>query len=254
MTTIVKFVQISDCHLFADKTALHYGANVFENLCNVLKDIQHLNGVEFIVFTGDLTQDHTSQSYLRFVEAIELTQTTVPIYYIAGNHDEVSRFEQYFIGEPFKAEKTITSGNWQIQLLHSKTDTPAGMISNCEMVRIATLAEETKYQLLMMHHHPVDVGYFIDRHGLENAESFCFWALSRSNVKGVACGHIHNAIDLNIKDTGNSIPVYCCPATSIQFDIRIDTVANSGKPPGYRVFELTEDGEIQSQAVFINYY
>ncbi len=51
--------QFSDCHLFADKQTKLLGANVWQNLMLVLADIAQRNDIDCVVFTGDLTQDHS---------------------------------------------------------------------------------------------------------------------------------------------------------------------------------------------------
>ena len=56
-------VQITDCHLFADESGMHHGVNVYQNLINVLNKIKQLEQVDVIVFTGDLTQDHSCLLY-----------------------------------------------------------------------------------------------------------------------------------------------------------------------------------------------
>ena len=81
-------VQISDSHLFADTSGLHHDTNVYQNLIKVLQNIKQLPHVDIIVFTGDLTQDHTDASYQLFVQAFNACEIITPVYYLAGNHDE----------------------------------------------------------------------------------------------------------------------------------------------------------------------
>jgi len=251
MSADICFAQISDCHLYADKKALHYGANVFNNLCLVLKKIEQTPAVQFIIFTGDLTQDHSELSYKNFVEAVELAKITQPIYFLAGNHDEPGLLAKYLNKAPFINNKSLEFANWQIQLLDSKSETPSGFISRKESERLLLNVNHEKFQLFMMHHHAIDVGYFIDRHALTNQDEFKQLLAGIEQLKAVACGHIHNALELIIDTGGNKVPLYTCPATSIQFDISADTVANSGKSAGYRIYSLFNNGKVESQAVFI---
>ncbi len=53
--------QLSDSHLFSEKEGLHHGYNVYENLKKVLSAIYQSPEIDYIIFTGDLTQDHTNQ-------------------------------------------------------------------------------------------------------------------------------------------------------------------------------------------------
>lgn len=249
---ILRFAQISDCHLYRDKTALHYGANVYQNLCCVLERVKSIATIEFIVFTGDLTQDHSHASYQNFTDAIKETQITLPVYFLAGNHDEPKLLSEYLSGMPFQSTKVLNNQYWQIQLLSSKSATPAGEVSEEELKRLIACVDPNKHQFILMHHHPVDVGYFIDKHGLTNKNQF-YQALNKiDKVNAVACGHIHNALALNIETNEKTIPLFTCPATSIQFDQMASTVENSGKPAGFRIFDLADDGQVTSQVVFID--
>ena len=53
MNSSVNIAQLSDSHLFADPNALHYGANVYQNLLNIINEIKKLDRIDLIVFTGD---------------------------------------------------------------------------------------------------------------------------------------------------------------------------------------------------------
>ncbi len=76
--------QFSDCHLFADKQATHFGANVWQNLTKVLADISQRKNIDCVVFTGDLTQDHSELSYQHFVQAIEQAKLSVQVHFFSG--------------------------------------------------------------------------------------------------------------------------------------------------------------------------
>ena len=57
--------------MFSQTDGLHHGANVYHNLVSVLDDIKNQHLVDAIVFTGDITQDHSEKSYQLFVQAVE---------------------------------------------------------------------------------------------------------------------------------------------------------------------------------------
>lgn len=248
----IRLAQISDSHLYSDIHSTHHGAKVYENLCRVLENIKMLDNIDYIIFTGDLTQDHSSQSYQNFVDAFRQNDIEIPTYFLAGNHDEHRELAGYLSSPPFKSEKVIRFKQWDIVLLNSKSATPSGVFELHDNQEILSQTCSEKYQLFFMHHHPVDAGYFIDNHGLENKPDFYHMLDQYPQAKAVGCGHVHNAMTLPL-DTGNkTLPLYTCPATSIQFDKTKSTVANSGKPAGYRVFELYEDGAMNHQVIFLN--
>ncbi|MFT5755987.1 MAG: Icc protein [Alteromonadaceae bacterium] len=251
MTTLFNIAQITDCHLFADSKNLHFGANVYQNLMAVLADIKQHQKVDLIVFTGDLTQDHSDGSYQRFVEAIKTCQIVTPVYYLPGNHDELAKLDEHLRGFPFNSDKVIESKYWQIILLNSKSAAPAGQLSAQSLTWLQQTVDVNKQQLLMMHHHPVDVGYFIDRHGLINQDEFWQTLQTMPSIKAIACGHVHQALNLLPADSKRSLPVYTCPATSIQFNAEVDTVSNNGQGPGYRVFTLGLTGQLSTETIFL---
>jgi Icc protein len=245
--------QITDSHLFSSPTGLHHGHNVLENLNKVLLNLCENSTIDVIVFTGDLTQDHTEQSYRNFVDCVHECDVTVPIYYLAGNHDEPELLEKYFAEPPFLSDKNISFPHWQIQLVNSKSETPAGYVSQQALSQLKTVVDQRKHQLLMMHHHPVDVGYFIDKHGLQNKADFWHAINEYNNIKAIACGHVHGAMQLTSPLTKQQKPItlYTCPATSIQFNPNVDSVAALPKGPGYRVFYLQADGQLTTNVIVL---
>ncbi len=262
----IVFAQITDSHLFSSVDGLHHGHNVLKNLKKVLLSICDNPAIKHIIFTGDLTQDHTEQSYQNFVDCVHECNVTVPIYYLAGNHDEPELLAKYFSAPPFQADKEINLPHWQIQLVDSKSATPAGYVSEQAFVKLQGAIKKNKNQLLMMHHHPIDVGYFIDNHGLQNKDVFWQVINSYTNIKAIACGHVHGDMTLtntlkpltksldkplSLRSARGREPVtlYTCPATSIQFDPNVDGVAALAKGPGYRVFYLYAEGQLSTDVV-----
>lgn len=248
--TPLRVAQISDSHLFADKAGLHCGVNVYNNLVKVLADIATRQQLDYVVFTGDLTQDHTAQSYENFTNAVCNADINIPILYLAGNHDEYALLDKYLVNRPFSSEKSIENDFWHVQLIDSKSDTPAGYVQQEQLHKVA---DNKKHQLLFMHHHPINVGYFIDRHGLENKDEFWQAIANIPSVKAITCGHVHRASDYPAysQQKEQCVAVYTCPATSIQFDPSFDGVSALKQGPGFRLFSLFSDGKLQNEAIFL---
>jgi Icc protein len=246
-----KIAQVTDCHLFSQTDGLHYGANVYQNLVSVLQEIKNEHAVQAIVFTGDITQDHSEQSYKLFVKAVITSGINIPFYYLAGNHDEHELLDKYLSVPPFSSDKLINEQCWQIVLLNSKSDTPKGLVSQSDLLTLESIVDDDKHQLLMMHHHPIDVGYFMDKHGLENQTQFWQTINKFSSIKAITCGHVHQSLTLYSEHTP-SIPLFTCPATSIQFDTSKNSGASNGQGAGYRIFSLFKDGKINSVSYFLS--
>ncbi len=245
--------QISDSHLFARKDTLHCGVNVYDNLKKVLADISLNAELDYLIFTGDLTQDHSEKSYQNFAAAVQQSEISKPILYLAGNHDDYSLLEKHLSVKPFLPDSIIHSEFWQVQLVASKSGTPAGFVNEQSLQALKLSINKDKNQLLMMHHHPVDVGYFIDKHGLTNKDDFWQVLSQYQNIAAVACGHVHRAskIDKHTAYKEQSVDVYTCPATSIQFDPSVDTVSALAQGPSYRLFYLYPDGTIDSKIISV---
>lgn len=239
--------QFSDCHLFADKKAKHLGANVWQNLLLVLADIAKRDDIDCAVFTGDLTQDHSELSYQHFFDAVKQAELNMPVYFLAGNHDDNQLLTKYLTAPVFNNNRTISNDCWQIQLINSKSDTPSGLVNQESLRVLAQRIDKNKYQLLMMHHHPINIGYYIDKHGLLNQDGF--WQTitqlnsEHNNIKAIACGHVHRASELSKQQ----IDIYTCPATSIQFGETKEKVGSTA--PSYRIFYLESNGLISSEII-----
>lgn len=243
--------QISDSHLFADPNGMHHQTNVYQNLLKVLLAIKAQPMIDAMVFTGDLTQDHSEASYQLFVQAFDTCKITMPVYYLAGNHDDVTLLNRYLSQAPFCQDKVIESDDWQVLLLESKSATPAGIFNSAQADTIAASIDKNKSQLALMHHHAVDVGYFIDRHGLENKAELQQFLTQVPSIKALGCGHVHQALTLPVALSDRALNLYTCPATSIQFDTNSVTAQSNGQPAGYRLFTMAKNESISSQAFFV---
>lgn len=286
----LRIAQLSDCHLFSSINGLHYGANVYQNLCQVLNDIASDSSLDFVIFTGDLTQDHTIESYQLFMQAVAESALAIPLYFLSGNHDDTHMMEQVLMA-PVSSncldaqlpkiycsnDKVITSEHWQIALLNSKSDTPAGIVDEASLDCIHSLSASSKHTLLCMHHHPIDVGFGIDKHGLINKAAFWQSVEHNTTVKGVLCGHVHNAFHIEkamplpidkVTNKGKAeqraVSLYTCPATSVEFNTEFDITqkekdneesnllneSNKGhkivtkKGAGYQIISLSPEGSI----------
>lgn len=246
---MIKLIQFSDCHLFAQPNSLHVGSAVYQNLANTLEDIAQQD-FDLLIFTGDLTQDHTVDSYHRFVELVNKANFSAPIYWLAGNHDDQAIMAEILVGRCFNAEKYATLGNWHIKLIDSKSATPAGFIAEEELERIKKA--DGKYELLISHHHPIDVGYFIDRHGMQNQAEVKQALALNLNIKGYLTGHVHRAEQLNISIGKREIPVFTCPATSMQFAKDRNNMIAECILPRYHIVSLHDDGRITREVRTVN--
>ncbi|MFG1491430.1 hypothetical protein ABMA58_19420, partial [Oceanospirillum sp. HFRX-1_2] len=119
---------------------------------------------------------------------------------------------------------------------------------------------KARFQAVAVHHQPLLVGP--ERKGLFYSElkdpeqiagidsiplqddGWLWQTLSQQpQVKAVICGHVHQ--DQQIGRDG--LTLFTTPATSIQFRADINGFEPDDLAPGYRCFQLEDDGELKSR-------
>ena len=83
----MRLLQITDTHLFASAEGRLLAVPTAQSLAAVLERVQ-ANEHRSIssLATGDLSQDHSPESYQRF--ASMMAPLARPIYWLPGNHDD----------------------------------------------------------------------------------------------------------------------------------------------------------------------
>ena len=90
----VRLLQITDTHLFASAEGRLLAVRTAESLAAVLEQVQaNEHPYEVILATGDLSQDHSPESYQRF--ASMMAPLGRPIYWLPGNHDDSPLMTEY---------------------------------------------------------------------------------------------------------------------------------------------------------------
>ncbi len=219
----------------------------------VFKALSTVDYLDCIVFTGDLTQDHSTASYQLFLQAFNYAvlefDLGCELYWLAGNHDEIDLLASELTHPQIKIAKQIELESWQLILVNSKSETPAGVVSAQELIRMEQLSA-SKTSLVFMHHHPIDVNYFIDKHGLINKMEFWQKVNRCKNVRAIFHGHVHRGITID-KSIEFKVPVYACPATSIQFDPNCETVSALAQGPGFRLINLNANNTFSTELVYL---
>lgn len=83
----------------------------------------------------------------------------------------------------------------------------------------------------------------MDTMRIENGEELLTIVEHFPQVKAITCGHLHQEMQTSHKQ----IAIFAAPASCFQFkplatEFELDTL-----PPGYRVFELFDNGDLQSR-------
>src|SRR3990167_1126571 len=249
----IRVVQISDIHLFADKHAALLGVKTEESF-QVIIDMLHKQSPrpDFIILSGDLTQDFSEATYRRLAE--KLRTLSLPIYCIPGNHDDPKVMARVYPLDTILADKHIVKNNWHIILLDShKPGAVEGYLhpSQLDFMQACLKQYPEHHAIIVFHHQPFSVGCtWLDNLGLKNADEFWAILMQYPQVRSVLFGHVHQ--EHNKKHLG--MQCYSAPSTCIQFKKHSDNFALEKLPPGYRWLELFSNGAIQTQVFRADHY
>jgi len=243
----VRILQITDTHLFAQKSETLLGVNTWSSYQAVLEAITaQQRPCDLIVATGDLAQDHTPEAYQHFAQGI--AAFSAPCVWLPGNHDfQPAMFSALQDAGISPAKQVLCGEKWQILLLDSQVfGVPHGELSEYQLEWLeAKLAENAdRFTLLLLHHHPLPAGCsWLDQHSLRNAGELDAVLGRFPNVSHLLCGHIHQEQDLD----WNGRRLLATPSTCVQFkphcaNFTLDTIA-----PGWRWLELHADGTLTTQ-------
>jgi len=201
-----RLVQVSDCHLSADPRALYRGSSADAGLHALAPAIEAF-APDWIVLSGDLSEDASPESYARIVAWAR--QLSCPVAWLPGNHDDRSVMAPIFEAAGFAAGPVIGADGWQLALLDSAVvDRPAGMLDEARLAALDSL-DPARPSGVFVHHQPLPVGAaWIDKVPLEQPERL----LRRlgANIRFVAFGHVHQ----RFRCEHNGIQFLACPSTA----------------------------------------
>jgi Icc protein len=197
-----------------------------------------------LVLTGDLANDGEEGAYFHLRQC--LGDLRVPVYCIAGNHDDPELMEQHLPGGDIQLAKQAFIGEWLLLFLN--TQIPGKVEGHLDMAELQFLEEALdtnphRPTLVFLHHPPVPIGSaWLDALALDNPEAF-FAVLDRfEQVRGVLWGHAHQAFYA----TRRGVHLLGTPSTCVQFLPGADRYDVDTQRPGYRWLELWPDGTLDT--------
>ncbi|WP_051368476.1 3',5'-cyclic-AMP phosphodiesterase [Psychromonas sp. SP041] len=242
----IKLLQITDTHLFANKEKGLLGIKTVESYDAVIKHASKYAGkCSAVLCTGDLSQDHSAQSYVDFSDRIKTLQ--MPCYWLPGNHDMQEVMLPSLLSEGLAQARQLVSEHWQIILLDSQVSgVPYGYLSESQLTFLEEKLKQypDKHTLIAVHHHVLPVGAaWLDQHILKNNEQFIALINQYDNVNAVLSGHVHQEFDVEKE----GVRYLTSPSTCVQFKPQNNEFAVDDKAPGYRYLVLTKSGKITTQ-------
>ncbi|HSW69876.1 MAG TPA: 3',5'-cyclic-AMP phosphodiesterase [Gammaproteobacteria bacterium] len=239
-----RIIQISDTHLFGKLEQALLGVKTNESFDATLELLRSDQNPDLIILSGDLSQDGSSESYIRIAE--KLKEFAVPVYYVAGNHDNPENYTKIYPLENVTHHRHIVLKDWHIILLNSqKIGAVEGYLERTQLSFMEHCLQmyPEHHAIVVFHHHPVPVqSAWLDKLGLTNANEL--WsALSHfPSVNTILFGHIHQEHE----GKKNGIQYFSAPSTCIQFKRKSDDFALEKLAPGYRWIDLFSDGSLKT--------
>jgi len=237
-------VQLSDSHLFAEAGGRLLGMDTCDSLQQVIQRVlDEQPQVDLLLATGDISQDGSSESYLRFRQ--KTAQIPGAQRWFAGNHDDMPTMRQVCAGSDL-LEPVIDLPGWRIILLDSSIPgTVAGQFSAEQL----TLLEQSlasageRHVLISFHHHPIPVGCnWLEPIGLRNPAALFAITDRYPRVKAMLWGHVHQEIDQQRK----GVRLLASLSTCVQFAPGSEEFQVDHEAPGYRWLRLYPDGRLET--------
>jgi 3',5'-cyclic-AMP phosphodiesterase len=249
MNRDLRFLVLSDPHLFANTGGTLRGINTLNSLRRVIGDvIARKLAFDAVLCTGDIVNDEP-EGYAHF--ARELAALDKPVYCIPGNHDDPSRLRQALAAPPFQVGGHVDLGAWRIVLLDSCLPGNArGHLADSELQALdAALSGHDRYAMICVHHHPVSMGSrWLDAVGVDNSEALFDVLDAHAQVRAIVWGHVHQCFDARRR----GVRLLATPSTSAQFLPQAEDFAVDGRPPAYRRLTLHEAGTLDTEVIWLD--
>ena len=170
----------------------------------------------------------------------------MPVVSLPGNHDDPQFLTRFLDGDNMSYCRAVTLGDWRILPLDSRV---AGRVAgHLDEAQLGLLDDElarpaAPHLLVFLHHHVLSVGSrWLDRIGLDNSEALLDRIAASDRVRGVFCGHVHQAHETMRGDT----LIATTPSSCAQFKPDSEDFAVDTRPPAYRVLRLGASGELDT--------
>ncbi len=251
--------QITDPHI---KESRQFAYNRVDTAGFLEAAIEHVNAfapaIDAVMVTGDLTDKGRTEEYACIRPILD--RLSVPWYPLPGNHDQRENFIQAFADHDYLNEDAdfvqYAIEDYSARLIGLDTSVPGdnyGFLCSdrLEWLDSCLRAEPLKPTLLFMHHPPFETGIkHMDVQNLRNAEALFATIANHGQVRHIACGHIHRAVETCI----NGIPISIAPnsAHSVTLDLHSEGIPSfTMDPPALRIFRVSDDGNVVTHLSFI---
>ena len=241
--------QITDTHI-KPKGGLAYG-NLVDTATSLKNIVEHCNKfmpkIDMAIVTGDLTDSGIIEEYETFNKIIELLE--MPWFLIPGNHDNIRNIFKFFSTHKYLPRNenfcNYVIDEFPFNLIGLDTTVPGQSFGKLCEERLRWLdlnlnQYPDKPTFLFMHHHPFVSGIDgMDNQNMRNSEELFDILKSHPQVKHIACGHVHRAIETVIDGIGVSIAPNGAHSVNLDLDSK-GPPKFVMEPPSIRIFKLNK--------------
>lgn len=241
----LSLLQLTDLHILPTLESTLLGVKTEHYFRAVLAHaFKQRATYDLLLLTGDLAQSPCSASYDRILKTVEEYNT--PTLCLPGNHDDYLLMQRIFNTPQVNCHKQTILGQWQIIMLNSQiTGSETGRLEPTELDFLETCLQEKGdlFTLIAVHHNclPTDCAW-LDTMQIENSQAFLEIVARYSKVRVITTGHIHQEMNKKF----GAVSVFGTPSTCFQFTMNSANFAMDRTPPGYRIVDLYDDGDVVS--------
>lgn len=243
----VRILQITDPHLFAERSGQLLGVNTTDSFAAVIEAIvAQEKSYDLILATGDLVQDHHREAYHCFAQLVKPLKQ--PLFWVAGNHDIQPQMGNALAmyGQIQPHKHILAGSHWQLILLDSHVfGIPSGELCQTELDFLAEklTAYPERHSLIVLHHNILPTySAWLDQHSLRNRDALAEVIKPFNNVKAILHGHIHQEVD----NRWQGCQILATPSTCIQFRPHCHDFTLDFLSPGWREMTLYPHGQIKT--------
>lgn len=219
-TRHLSFMQISDCHLMGKGKLYNDRYDATDLLSRLMEGLYRLlPSPDFILVSGDISEDGSSESYQTFLDLTE--RFSCPIFPCVGNHDSKSHLIRAF--PDFDWDKKTGQfadrccGMNIYALNTSRGDLVDAYLDEARLMALETYLSGVEGSVLLMMHHPLfpPEPFFPMPPYMEQDRLEAILKAHADKIAGIFSGHHHRAISGSVA----GIPVIVAPSTTVQFSL-----------------------------------
>ncbi len=247
---VLQFVHVTDTHLLNRAAATLHGLNTKKTLEAVLSHSRvHCPDIDFLLFTGDISQTGNAASYTLFASVIQ--RYDLPVYCVPGNHDAPALLRRIIPTCPDDTINVIQLDKFSLILLSSWVqDKHHGLISRrcLQQLERHLSNSQDRFNIIAVHHPPVSINSkWLDEIGLQNKAEFLQTIHNYHQHALLLFGHIHQEVDQQLE----KLRLLATPSTCYQYQANCEYARRVYQPPAYRFVRLTATGNVETKVCYV---